>query len=83
MAEATWYYARNNQQLGPVTLDALRGMVASGEIGGTDLVWTQGMAQWLPARSVPEVSGAVPGGGGAGAGVPGGTMPSSLSLRPL
>ena len=68
MADDTWYYAQNNQQLGPVSLEALRGMVASGQVGAGDLVWTQGMAQWLPARSVPELAGSVPGGGG-GAGV--------------
>jgi hypothetical protein len=60
MADDTWYYAQNNQQLGPVTLDALRQMVAGGQVGPADLVWTQGMAQWLPARSVPEVAGSVP-----------------------
>ena len=68
MADATWYYAQNNQQLGPVTLDALRAMVASGQVGAGDLVWTAGMTQWLPARSVPEVGSALLGGGGGGIG---------------
>jgi hypothetical protein len=67
MADDNWYYAQNNQQLGPVTLEALRGMVASGQVGAADLVWTQGMSQWLPARSVPEVASALAGGGGGGA----------------
>ena len=60
MADDTWYYAQNNQQLGPVALDALRQMVAGGQVGAADLVWTQGMSQWLPARSVPELAGSVP-----------------------
>ena len=73
MADDNWYYAQNNQQLGPVTLEALRGMVASGQVGAADLVWTQGMSQWLPARSVPEVASALAGGAsGAGAGIGGG-----------
>jgi hypothetical protein len=57
MADDAWYYAQNNQQLGPVTLEALRGMAASGQLAPDNLVWTQGMPQWLPARTVPEVSG--------------------------
>src|SRR5688572_5976879 len=66
MSTDGWYYAQNNQQLGPVSLEALRGMVASGQVGAADLVWTQGMAQWQPARSVPEVGSALLGGGGGG-----------------
>jgi uncharacterized RDD family membrane protein YckC len=72
MPDDSWYYAQDNQQLGPVTLEALRGMVASGQVGAADLVWTQGMAQWQPARSVPEVGNVllagVPGAGGAAGG---------------
>ena len=68
MADDSWYYAQNNQQLGPVTLEALRAMVASGQVGAADLVWTQGMSQWQPARSVPEVGSALLGGGGGGVG---------------
>jgi uncharacterized RDD family membrane protein YckC len=59
MADDAWYYAQNNQQLGPVTLEALRTMAASGQIAPDNLVWTQGMAQWLPARTVPEVGNAL------------------------
>src|SRR5215207_5417849 len=70
MADDSWYYAQNNQQLGPVTLAALRNMVASGQVGAADLVWTQGMAQWQPARSVPEVGSVLlAGGGGVGSSV--------------
>ena len=65
MADDSWYYAQNNQQLGPVTLAALRQMIASGQVGAADLVWTQGMPQWQPARSIPELAGAVAGPTGA------------------
>ena len=75
MADDSWYYAQNNQQLGPVTLEVLRGMVASGQVGAADLVWTQGMSQWLPARSVPEVGSALLGGGGGGGGGGAGASP--------
>ena len=72
MADDAWYYAQNNQQLGPVTLEALRGMAASGQLAPDNLVWTQGMAQWLPARTVPEVSDAF---ASAPAAAPGGPAP--------
>jgi uncharacterized RDD family membrane protein YckC len=68
MSNDGWYYAQNNQQLGPVSLETLRGMVAAGRVGAADLVWAQGMAQWQPARSVPEVGSALLGGGGGGGG---------------
>lgn len=68
VADDNWYYALNDQQLGPVTLAALRSMVANGQVGAGDLVWTQGMAQWTPARSVPEIASVLLGSGGGGVG---------------
>lgn len=52
-----WHFVRNGEQHGPVTEDALRAMLASGQVGPTDLVWKDGMEQWQEARSV---SGLVP-----------------------
>jgi len=57
MAAAEWYYTLNNQQQGPVTLDALQAMAANGQIQRTDLVWRQGMANWTAAGDVPGVFG--------------------------
>ena len=39
-----WYYSRGNQQLGPVELSALQGMLQRGELRPNELVWTDGMA---------------------------------------
>lgn len=50
-----WYYAQNGQQRGPVELTDLQGLLTSGQLTGQDLVWTEGMPQWQPAASVPEV----------------------------
>lgn len=47
-----YYIAINNQQLGPFPEEQL---VANGMTANT-LVWTQGMAQWLPASQVPELA---------------------------
>jgi hypothetical protein len=56
MANGEWYYARGNQQQGPVTLPAVQDLIRSGQLQPTDLVWRQGMANWQPASQVPEVA---------------------------
>jgi len=55
MANGEWYYARGNQQQGPVALQAIQDMVRSGQLQPTDLVWRQGMPNWLAASQVPEL----------------------------
>ncbi len=42
------YLARNNVQAGPYTLEQVNNMLASGEVIFTDLIWHEGMPQWLP-----------------------------------
>ena len=58
MAEGQWFYTRGGQQAGPVSLDQLRQMAASGQITPADLVWREGMANWQPMSSMPELGGA-------------------------
>jgi len=53
-----WYYSKNGTQLGPVEESDLRGKIASGEISSTDLVWKEGMTDWLPSSKVPDLAGA-------------------------
>ena len=52
---AEWFYARGDQQQGPVTLDGLRALAAAGQLVGTDLVWQNGTPDWRPAAEVPEI----------------------------
>ena len=52
-ASGRWHYAQNDIQKGPVSFDELRSLVASGNLDGSDLVWTDGMKEWAPAHSVP------------------------------
>ncbi len=47
-----WHYGRNGQQFGPVTAQQLKQLVVSGQLQQTDLVWKQGMAQWVPAQNI-------------------------------
>jgi len=48
-----WYYSKlgSSDRLGPISADELRKMAASGEIGRDDLIWKDGMADWVPAKS--------------------------------
>ena len=55
-----WYYARDGRQAGPVGEHALRQLVASGEVRGGDLVWTDGMPAWSAAAQVPALRDAFP-----------------------
>lgn len=49
-----WYYSKNGTQLGPVEESELRAKLGSGEISAADLVWKDGMTDWLPAAKVAE-----------------------------
>jgi uncharacterized RDD family membrane protein YckC len=50
MAEE-WYVGSNGQQSGPFTLQQLRQMAASGQLSKTDLIWKEGLADWVPCSS--------------------------------
>jgi hypothetical protein len=45
-----WYYTKQGQQQGPVSAGQLKQLAASGGLMPTDLVWKEGMANWVPAR---------------------------------
>ncbi|RYD40520.1 MAG: DUF4339 domain-containing protein, partial [Verrucomicrobiaceae bacterium] len=55
-----WYYSKNGTQLGPVEEGELRGKIASGEISSSDLVWREGMTDWLPSSKVSELASVAP-----------------------
>ena len=50
-----WYYSKNGTQLGPIGTEDIQAKLASGEISQADLVWKDGMADWLPAGQVPDL----------------------------
>jgi GYF domain 2 len=49
-----WYVGRDGQQYGPVADTAFRGMVETGQVLPTDLVWCDGMPNWVPASALPR-----------------------------
>jgi GYF domain 2 len=62
MGDAVWWYERNGQQAGPVTLAELLELSRSGQLRPEARVWRAGMPGWLPARDVPEVAAGLPAG---------------------
>lgn len=55
--DPAWFFEQNDTPQGPVPQAALPGFVAAGRINADTLVWTAGMADWLPARDVPFFAG--------------------------
>lgn len=52
MPDNEWYYARQGQQQGPVSAQALQSLLNQRQVDWQDLVWTPGMDRWEPASSV-------------------------------
>jgi hypothetical protein len=50
-----WYYAKDGRQNGPVSLEELIRLRATGTITSQDLVWREGMDGWKPAGEVAEL----------------------------
>src|SRR5688572_29170345 len=55
MSEQGWHYSDGVQQAGPVSRAQLMGMLASGAVQPGWLVWRDGMPNWAPASTVPEL----------------------------
>ncbi len=49
----SWYFARGGVRTGPVPKEELDRQARTGGLIPSDLVWTEGMAEWQPAGSVP------------------------------
>lgn len=49
MPDIQWYYARNDQQFGPVSAAELKRLAEDGKLSPDDLLWREGMDQWATA----------------------------------
>ncbi len=47
-----WHYSINGNQTGPVSSSELMQFASSGKLSQTDLVWKDGMHDWVPAGKV-------------------------------
>jgi hypothetical protein len=50
-----WFYAKGADRCGPVSLSALRALVAGGEVSGDSLFWRNGLVEWQPGRNIAEL----------------------------
>ena len=50
-----WHYAKDNEKHGPISQEQIVGLMRSGALGDHDLVWREGMAEWLAAGEVMEL----------------------------
>ena len=55
-----YYCVLGGQSFGPVNIHQLTNMVTFGIVTRDTLVWTEGMSDWIPARSMPKVCNLVP-----------------------
>jgi len=60
VASGNWYYAVGGVQQGPVDLASLQRMVAAGQVGPSDHVFSEGGADWVPVSSMPQLATLVP-----------------------
>ncbi len=44
-----WFYAKGGDHFGPFTDDELKGLAAAGTLKRTDLIWKDGLDDWVPA----------------------------------
>ena len=52
---SNWYFARQGQQFGPVSSGQLREYAGTGQLLATDLIWKQGMTNWMAAATIPNL----------------------------
>jgi len=53
-----WYYAENEQRVGPIDDDHFQRLVNEGTVGNATLVWREGMRDWAPYGTTGGVSSA-------------------------
>jgi len=83
MAEVQWYYARNDQQYGPVTASELRQLADAGRLTPDDLLWREGMDAWTTAINLRGLFDPPSGGTTTSTGVAGRIANASAPLRPI
>ena len=55
MSNRSWFYASNGQQQGPYPEAQLRDLIARGTVRADTLVWSEGMAGWEKAGTIPDL----------------------------
>ena len=57
-----WYYTQgaSQEKKGPVPEAEIKSLAADGQIHATDLLWTDGMANWAPLSTLPQLQSSSP-----------------------
>ena len=55
MSDSVWYYARGEQEKGPVTTVQIKALAGAGKLHRDDFVWKEGMENWVPAGEVSGI----------------------------
>ena len=57
-----WYYTQgaSQEKKGPVPEAEIKSLVAAGQIQINDLLWTDGMANWVPLSALPQLQSSSP-----------------------
>lgn len=53
---ARWYYARDGKAVGPVVMEDLRRLVASGQLQPADFLLQEGTQTWVPVNTIPSLT---------------------------
>lgn len=78
-----WYYTKDGVQVGPVSQDELIHMISVGEVSSNQMAWHDGLADWQPISSIPELQ--ITAGAGQVAPptlVPGSPVPPAAMVQP-
>jgi len=54
--QTSFFIAVDGKQQGPVSVDQLKASIAAGSVNRQTLVWKNGMPNWVPLESVPELA---------------------------
>jgi hypothetical protein len=60
MSTPRWFYAQDDNRLGPVAVEQIAQLVMKGEIPRDALVWRHGLTDWTEAGRVPEIASLLP-----------------------
>ena len=78
------YYTSGGKQYGPVSSETLKALVANGQVRADDLVWKEGMLQWVKVRRIKGFAAAVDSQSKATASAPAPPpLPTTRPERPL
>lgn len=78
-----WYFVQDGVQAGPVSQGELTELLMRGQIPPNTMVWTEGMSDWVPANTRPELTAPPPQGQMPPVGMPESPIPHMPGVAPV